>query len=296
MATAQQRQLDRQRAEDALVARERVAEGSEFADKDAFVTPAYLEQQEEFRRLEEEERRKAEKGPTNEGAARFYKGMLDDESKRHEAAMAAVAKKNAQKKAAAAAASGGGSLGLSALLADQSSSTNRQPQYDAEPEAAPSEAKVAEEASKKLGRKVELDDEGRIIDHRQLLTGGLNVGTKKGPLDNKSGNRGFAIPIAQRAKEDREKQAELAKAEMDAIGDDGLTRAEKIRMSRERQSRMLESQLVELEERKRKAEAEKAEEGVRKVQKRNDESKVDELKRKALERRKQREEMVKGAT
>lgn len=293
MATAQQRQLDRQRAEDALVARERQAEGADFADKDAFVTPAYLAQQEEFRRLEEEERKKAEKGPTNEGRAKLYKGLLDEDSRRHEAAMKAVEKRNAEKQAAA---SGGGSLGLSALLKDQAASSAKPqaPQYDAEPESAPDEVKVAEEASKRLGRKIDMDDEGRIVDHRQLLTGGLNVGSRKA-VHGPSRDRGFALPIAQRAQEDREKLAAQAKSEMNEVGEDGLSRADKIRLSRERQSRMLEQQLVELEQKKRKAEEDKLEEGVKKVAKRNDESRVEELKRKALERRKQREDMAKSS-
>lgn len=41
-----------------MVQREREMEGEEFADKDAFVTPAYLAQQEELRKVEEEESRK----------------------------------------------------------------------------------------------------------------------------------------------------------------------------------------------------------------------------------------------
>lgn len=52
------RKRDRLRAEDKMVQRERQMEGEEFADKDAFVTPAYLAQQEELRRIEEEEERK----------------------------------------------------------------------------------------------------------------------------------------------------------------------------------------------------------------------------------------------
>lgn len=62
METAEQRKQDRVRAEDKMVQREREMEGEEFADKDAFVTPAYLAQQEEMRKLEEAERKK--EGPS----------------------------------------------------------------------------------------------------------------------------------------------------------------------------------------------------------------------------------------
>lgn len=52
------RKRDRVRAEDKMVQREREMEGAEFADKDAFVTPSYLLQQEELRKIEEEESKK----------------------------------------------------------------------------------------------------------------------------------------------------------------------------------------------------------------------------------------------
>jgi len=51
------RKQDRLRAEDKMIAKEREREGDEFKDKDQFVTPGYLKQQEEMRRVEEEEKR-----------------------------------------------------------------------------------------------------------------------------------------------------------------------------------------------------------------------------------------------
>ena len=41
-----------------MVQREREMEGEEFKDKDAFVTPGYLLQQEELRKNEEEEKQR----------------------------------------------------------------------------------------------------------------------------------------------------------------------------------------------------------------------------------------------
>lgn len=41
-----------------MIAKEREREGDEFADKDQFVTPAYLAQQEELRKAEEEEKKR----------------------------------------------------------------------------------------------------------------------------------------------------------------------------------------------------------------------------------------------
>lgn len=58
LETAELRKQDRLRAEDKMIAREREREGDEFADKDQFVTPAYLAQQEELRKIEEEEKKR----------------------------------------------------------------------------------------------------------------------------------------------------------------------------------------------------------------------------------------------
>jgi coiled-coil domain-containing protein 55 len=58
LRTAEQRKVDRIRAEDKMVQREREKEGEEFADKEAFVTEAYKEQQAELRKAEEEEARR----------------------------------------------------------------------------------------------------------------------------------------------------------------------------------------------------------------------------------------------
>jgi len=55
LKAAELRKKDRIRAEDKLIEREREKEGEDFKDKDAFVTQAYKEQQEELRKLEEEE-------------------------------------------------------------------------------------------------------------------------------------------------------------------------------------------------------------------------------------------------
>lgn len=56
LAAAQTRRLDKIRAEDAMIARERAAEGEELKDGERFVTEAYKKQREEVRLAEEEER------------------------------------------------------------------------------------------------------------------------------------------------------------------------------------------------------------------------------------------------
>jgi coiled-coil domain-containing protein 55 len=56
LAAASVRNRDRNIAEEKKLAREREAEGEEFADKEKFVTSAYKKQQEENRRVEAEEK------------------------------------------------------------------------------------------------------------------------------------------------------------------------------------------------------------------------------------------------
>ena len=56
LQSAATRRLDHLRAEEKMIQRERELEGDQFADKDAFVTQAYKDQQAEVRRAEEEER------------------------------------------------------------------------------------------------------------------------------------------------------------------------------------------------------------------------------------------------
>ncbi|KAI7935517.1 hypothetical protein MJO28_016388 [Puccinia striiformis f. sp. tritici] len=302
--TAKQRKIDRVRAEDKMVQRERELEGEEFANKDEFVTPAYLEQQKELREAEQVEKLKAEQAPNKQAMTNFYQNILEQDSKRNEAAVkavAAVAGASTSKKAS----SSGISLGLSTTLSNvKTQAINpshppqlQSPQYDPEPEGVPSEAKLAAEIGKKLGRNVDLDDEGRIVDHRQLLTGGLNLGPPKalGPHQQQQTKKkiGFALPISERrAQEQLEKQYAKSQNSLGDHDDDdeGLSQAEKIKLSRERQSILLQQQLIDLDNKKRKAEEDSKLENLKKVVKRNDQSKIEILKQQALKRRQERQE------
>lgn len=180
LAAAATRKLDRLRAEEKMLERERAAEGDEFADKDKFVTEAYKKQMEEVRAAEAEEKaregelcqtgeaydadamRRSNKGP---GLTSLYASMLDDTAAKHEAAVAATAP-----------APSGPSLAI------------RPPQaFDDEEEYDPLLA--AEAKSSRLsagtrtinadtGKEIEINDDGEIVDKRSLLKAGLNI-TKK---------------------------------------------------------------------------------------------------------------------
>lgn len=299
METAEVRKKDRLRAEDKMVQREREMEGEEFKDKDMFVTPAYLAQQEELRKVEEEEKRKegasvfrlrlrwerereltkanawdgaeeqAKKGPTTGGMSSFYKTYLDTTSKAHDAAVAA------------------------SLSKPSTSFTIAPPPPTSE---TPTDAQIAAEFAEKTGKKVEVNDEGVIIDKRQLMSGGLNLVSKPKVFGPSTGPSlgGFARPIAEREALEASSRSGSATGGVGGLGG-GLSAAERGRQSRERHSREVERQVVELEKkRKREAEEELGRE-VKKVEKRNGEGKVEELRRMAEERRRKREEEARGA-
>lgn len=179
----------------------------------------------------------------------FYKSYLDTTSKAHDLAVAA------------------------SLTKSTPSST---PSFTIAPAPAPlSEAQLAAEVTATTGRKIEVNDDGVIIDKRELLGGGLNIIAKP-----KKG--GFAAPISARAP--------AAASTTEATLPPGLSAAERGRQSRERHSREVERQMIELEGKRKREAEELLEQKVQKVAKRNDETKIEEMKRKAEERRLKREE------
>jgi hypothetical protein len=214
---ASRRKQDQLIAREKLLQREREAEGDEFADKEKFVTTAYKQQQEESKRLEEEEKRKAEvdarrKGQLGGGMQSFYRNMMDQNERQHQEAMEAAAK---------------------ADPTSFSSTSQRQPKDKTDVELA-AEARVK-------GMSVHTNEEGQIIDKRELLSAGLNVGGGSGSNADKHG--------ADHLKATN-RPAHSAFANRNAGHQQG---------QRERQSRMMEEQLAAQAKRAREEEAEERE-------------------------------------
>jgi hypothetical protein len=212
---ASRRKQDQLVAREKLLQREREAEGDEFADKEKFVTTAYKQQQEETQRLQEEEKRKAEldakrKGQLGGGMQSFYRNMMDQNERQHQEAMEAAAK------ADPAAISG---------AAQQSKEKT--------------DAELAAEARGK-GISVHTNEEGQIIDKRELLSAGLNIGTS-GSGSNKHGADHLLSS---------NRPAQSAFANRNPAHQQG---------QRERQSRMMEEQLAAQAKRARDEEAEERE-------------------------------------
>lgn len=140
------------------------------------------------------------------------------------------------------------------------------------------DVELAAEIAAKTGRKIEVNDDGIIIDKRETMVGGLNI-IAKPKASGVVG--GFAAPIAARVAPAPDSHASSATLPF-------MSAAERGKQSRERHSREVERQMVALDA-KRKCDAEEAlGEKVTKVARRNDSTKVEELKRKAEERRLQR--------
>lgn len=164
---AELRERDRSIAELKKIQREREAEGDEFADKEKFVTEAYKKKQEEDRKAQEEEKiREEAEAKKNKlgGMTGFHKQLLEREDQRHAEIMKAA--EEAKKGVAA------------------------KPEVD-EKEKEKTEADLAREANKQ-GGKIAINDEGEVVDKRELLRGGLNLGAKKKTEEPKDASRSAA--------------------------------------------------------------------------------------------------------
>ncbi|KAM4060198.1 coiled-coil domain-containing protein [Hirsutella rhossiliensis] len=245
MQAAEVRKRDALIAEEKKIAREREAEGDEFADKEKFVTEAYKKQQEENKRLEEEEKRREEeeaKKNKDGGMSAFYRRLLDKGEQRHAEALKATQEsaKDGPKTAE-----------------DEGEDDDREK----------AEAALARELNEK-GASVAVNEDGQVVDKRQLLKGGLNVGSKK---------REDAHKEAKRPGESDQRYASGAQANRKQ----GM---------RERQSRMLEEQLEQSMKRSREAEEAERQDVERSAKSRKTEGEISSARERYLARKRAAEE------
>ncbi len=154
LAAAEVRKRDQLRAKEKMLAKERELEGDEFADKEKFVTGAYKRQQEEMRRLEEEEVQKekeAEERKRREGGGMkaLYKNLLERDEMKHKEVMKAVEEGRGQ--------------------GDKADGEEK------EKKKGKSEAELAKEKG------AIVNEEGQVVDKRQLLSAGLNAASAPAP-------------------------------------------------------------------------------------------------------------------
>jgi coiled-coil domain-containing protein 55 len=245
LAAAEVRKHDQLRAKEKMLQRDREAEGDEFADKEKFVTGAYKEQQAEMARLEEEEARKEEeelKRRAGMGMSGFYRGVLERDEKRHEELIAA---------------------------AEQAENTlSTQPQNDDSPHTPKTAEDLARTLNSKNPQAIILNDDGLVVDKRQLLSAGLNVAPKKPP------------PSASSTPQ--HKKPTYATAKPNALNADRQSR-------RERQTQMLAQQLEQMTKRAADDEQDREREVERMARTKKSEKEIMGARERYLQRKRERE-------
>lgn len=256
LASAEVRKRDQLRAREKALQKERDAEGDEFADKERFVTSAYKAQQEELRRIEEEERRREEvedeKRRKGEGMRAFHADLLRKDEERSRAVEDALAMATQQEQ--------------------QQQQTNDET-HDTVDGEEKTETKLAADLNS-AGANIIVNDDGEIVDKRQLLSAGLNVAPKKGGADaDRKRKAAEASSLRPQEWQQRSAKAQDARA-----------------AQRERQSRMMERQIEEMEAKAKEAEAAEKKELEEKNKTRLTEGDRLSAKERYLQRKREREE------
>ncbi|KAI1500709.1 coiled-coil domain-containing protein 55-domain containing protein [Biscogniauxia marginata] len=250
MASAAVRRRDALIAEEKKIAREREEEGEEFAEKEKFVTEAYKRQQEENRLIEEEERRREEEEARKNkggGMTAFYKDLLERGEKRYAEVVKAVEER-------AKAGSGEG-------------------EEDAQETKEKTDADFAREINEK-GGSIAINEDGQVVDKRELLKGGLNLGARKKPEPRKDTTKG----------PDRKDNHDQARGFVGSGGKQAM---------RERQTRMLEAQLEQALKRSLEEEEEERQKVERATKSRKTESDISSARERYLARKREAEEAKK---
>ncbi|KAI1175963.1 coiled-coil domain-containing protein 55-domain containing protein [Nemania sp. FL0916] len=254
IASAAVRKRDALIAEEKKIAREREAEGDEFAGTEKFVTEAYKKQQEENRRIEAEERqREEEEARKNKdgGMTAFYKDLLETGDRRH-AEIVKAAEERAK--------------------AGPRPKDDEAQREEKEKEKTKTDADIAREINEKGGT-IAINEDGQVVDKRELLKGGLNVKAKKKPDVPKDERKG------PERRDEREQQGGRG-----FIGSGGK------QAMRERQTRMLEAQLEQTLKRSLEEEEEERQKAERAAKSRKTETDISSARERYLARKKQAEE------
>ncbi|KAI0448384.1 hypothetical protein F5B21DRAFT_497693 [Xylaria acuta] len=246
IASAAVRKRDALIAEEKKIAREREEEGDEYAGTEKFVTEAYKKQQEENRRIEEEERLREEaESRKNQGGGMtaFYKDLLEKGDQQHTEVVKA---------------------------AEERAKSGPKPEDGTQEEKTKTDADIAREINEKGGT-IAINEDGQVVDKRELLRGGLNLGAKKKSEPSKDTRRG----------PDRRDEREQSRGFVGSGGKQAM---------RERQTRMLEAQLEQTLKRSLEQEEEERQKVERAAKSRKTETDISSAKERYLARKKQAEE------
>ncbi|KAK4690128.1 coiled-coil domain-containing protein 55, partial [Lecanoromycetidae sp. Uapishka_2] len=219
LAAAETRKRDQVRAKEKMLAKEREAEGDEFADKEKFVTAAYKRQQAEMRKAEEEEaqkEREADERRRREGGGMkaLYKNMLERDEQKHKEVIKAVEEGRGRE--------------------DKGNEGEEQKKEKSEAELAKEKGAV-------------LNEEGQIVDKRQLLSAGLNAASAPKPRSKpqaapKGAARGSATGNKRARESSRDRETRLFEEQLLGKGsasDDSDNEDERASKSRKLEDELL---------------------------------------------------------
>ncbi|RVX66971.1 hypothetical protein B0A52_09185 [Exophiala mesophila] len=251
MESSDVRKRDQLRAREKLLQRERDAEGDEFADKEKFVTQAYKKQQEEVKIMEAEEKKREEEEEERRrkggGMTAFHKRMLEKDEER---------------------------MRLIAEAEEAAAQRNARGEDDAadQMEEERSEAKIAQDLNEK-GAHIIVNDDGEVVDKRQLLSAGLNTAPKK--------------PSNQQATTKSQESGRPQEYWRSSKAQDARS------AQRERQSRMMERQIEEMVEKEKQAQLAEQQQQQDKSKSKVTEADKMGARERFLQRKKEREEEAK---
>ncbi|KAF9332144.1 hypothetical protein BG006_004988 [Podila minutissima] len=246
LQAAETRKRDRQIAEERKIEREREQEGEQFKDKEMFITPAYKAQKEAMRKAEEEDRKREEmlaKDKDGSLMQGFYKNLLDQRTQLRTGSEGDVAS----------------SRKVSAVELEALEQEKRNKERE--------EREIAEQARER-GLKVSVNDEGQVVDKRELLKGGLNI-VKKPTTESTSSSSSRSGRDRRSSDYDRDRAYRDYK-DSKSSSRHGNDRYEDRGDQRSRTTEMIERQLLAQEE-KRKEEEKQREDSIRESLKRKNE-------------------------
>ncbi|KAF9302260.1 hypothetical protein BGZ74_005575 [Mortierella antarctica] len=246
LQAAETRKRDRQIAEERKIEREREQEGEQFKDKEMFITPAYKAQKEAMRKAEEEDRKREEmlaKDKDGSLMQGFYKNLLDQRTQLRTGSEGDAAS----------------SRKVSAVELEALEQEKRNKERE--------EREIAEQARER-GLKVSVNDEGQVVDKRELLKGGLNIVKK--PTTGSTPSSSSRSGRDHRSSDYDRDRAYRDYKDSKSSSRHGNDRYEERGDQRSRTTEMIERQLLAQEE-KRKEEEKQREDSIRESLKRKNE-------------------------
>ncbi|KAF8979300.1 hypothetical protein BGZ46_005618 [Entomortierella lignicola] len=252
LQAAETRKRDRQLAEEKRIEREREKEGDEFKDKEMFITPAYKAQKEAARLAEEEERKKEEllsKDTDGSLMQGFYRTLLDERSR------------------------------LRPSETDSSLSAEALQKLEEEKKLKEKEDRDRAMEAREIGLDVVLNDDGLIVDKRELLKSGLNVKKPSSSSSSRSDSRkssGYDRERAYSAYKDSKYRSSSS-----SHGDSN----DPSKDQRSRMTEMIEKQLLEQQKKDEEEQKQKQEQIRESLKRKNEDNQVMDAKARYLARK-----------